>query len=215
MSNINKGTSNVPIPDTPYTRWRRSKMLSYMTAWQQGQPKDYRNPTMLEDEQNKEAVRMLTLIASLDYFIYDLIEEMEQAGMFKHIAKRNINRCKELIEKAHMIFYRRLFSYEFGGCAKYNDAMDTYYKAINGCVSLEAPERAYNIIVAIVRLQAECRKRIDMRYFYQPSQDLEKIPSLLECLGIRDYKLDNIIERQVRSIKFRVNNERKEDRVNG
>lgn len=215
MSNINTGTSNVPIPDTPYTRWRRSKMLSYMTAWQQEQPKDYRNPTMLEDEQNKEAVRMLTLIASLDYFIYDLIEEMEQAGKFKHTIKRNINRCKELIERVHMIFYRRLFSYEFGGCKKYNDAMDTYYKAINHCVSLEAPERAYNIIVAIVRLQAECRKRIDMRYFYQPSQDLECIPSLLECLGIHDYKLDNIIERQVRSIKFRVNNERKEDRTNG
>lgn len=211
MSNINKGTSNVPIPDTPYTRWRRSKMLSYMTAWQQGQPKDYRNPTMLEDEQNKEAVRMLTLIASLDYFIYDLIDEMTEVGKYKQLAKRNINRCKELIEKAHMVFYRRLFSYEFGGCAKYNDAMDTYYKAINDCVKLEAPERAYNIIVAIVRLQAECRKRIDMCYFYQPSQDLEKIPSLLECLGIRDYKLDNIIERQVRSIKFRVNNERKED----
>lgn len=211
MSNINKGTSNVPIPDTPYTRWRRSKMLSYMTAWQQGQPKDYRNPTMLEDEMNKEAVRMLTLIASLDYFIYDLIEEMEQAGKFKHTIKRNINRCKELIERAHMIFYRRLFSYEFGGCEKYNDAMDTYYEAINECVKLEAPERAFNIIVAIVRLQAECRKRIDMRYFYQPSQDLEKIPSLLECLGIHDYKLDNIIERQVRSIKFRVNNEREEN----
>ena len=182
-----------------------------MTAWQQGQPKDYRNPTMLENEQTKGAVRMLTLIASLDYFIYDLIEEMEQAGKFKHIIKRNINRCKELIERAHMIFYRRLFSYEFGGCEKYNDAMDTYYKAINDCVSLETPERAYNIIVAIVRLQAECRKRIDMRYFYQPSQDLEHIPSLLECLGIHDYKLDNIIERQVRNIKFRVNNERKED----
>jgi hypothetical protein len=114
-----------------------------------------------------------------------------------------------------MIFYRRLFNYEFGGCEKYNDAMDTYYEAINDCVKLEAPERAYNIIVAIVRLQAECRKRIDMRYFYQPSQDLEKIPSLLECLGITDYKLDNIIERQVRSIKFRVKNERKEVRSNG
>ena len=213
MSNINKGTSNVPIPDTPYTRWRRSKMLSYMTAWQQEQPKDYRNPTMLEAEQNKEAVRMLTLIASLDYFIYDLIGEMTEAGKYKHGNKRNVNRCKELIERAHMVFYRRIFNYDFGGCKKYNDAMDTYYEAINECVGLhdEPLERAYSIVLAIVRLQAECRNRIDMRYFYQPSEDLEKIPSLLECLGIHDYKLDNIIERQVRSIKFRVNNEGEED----
>ena len=208
MSNINTGTSNIPIPDNAYARWRRAKHLSYMTAWQQTQPKDYRNPKALESEHNKEAVRMLTLIASLDYFIYDLIDEMEAAGRYKQGNKRNINRCKELIERAHMVFYKRLFSYEFGGCAKYNDAMDTYYNAINECVSLEAPERAYNIIVAIVRLQAECRKRIDMRYFYQPSQDLERIPSLLECLGIHDYQLDNIIEQKIRTIKFRVNNER-------
>lgn len=205
MSNINTGTSNIPIPDNAYARWRRAKHLSYMTAWQQTQPKDYRTPSALESEQNKEAVLMLTLIAALDYFIYDLIDEMETARRYKQGNKRNINRCKELIEKAHMVFYKRLFSYEFGGCAKYNDAMDTYYKAINECVSLEAPERAYNIIVAIVRLQAKCRKRIDMRYFYQPSQDLERIPSLLECLGIHDYKLDNIIEQKIRTIKFRVN----------
>lgn len=168
---------------------------------------------MLEAEQNKEAVRMLTLIASLDYFIYDLIGELARAGRFKHGNKRNVNRCKELIERAHMVFYRRIFSYDFGGCKKYNDAMDTYYEAINECVGLhdEPLERAYSIVLAIVRLQAECRKRIDMRYFYQPSQDLEKIPSLLECLGINDYKLDYIIERQVRSIKFRVSNEGKED----
>jgi hypothetical protein len=204
MSNINTGTSNIPIPDNAYARWRRAKHLSYLTAWQQTQPKDYRTPSALESEQNKEAVRMLTLIASLDYFIYDLIDEMEAAVMYKQGNKRNINRCKELIEKAHMVFYKRLFSYEFGGCSKYNDAMDTYYNAINECVSLEEPERAYNIIVAIVRLQAKCRKRIDMRYFYQPSQDLEHIPSLLECLGIHDYNLDNIIEQKIRAIKFRV-----------
>mgnify|MGYP006967336160 CR=1 FL=1 len=211
MSNINNGTTNIPVPDSGYARWRRSTELCYLTAWQQTQPRNYHNPSPNEEILNKEAVLMLTLIAALDYVIYDLIDEMTEAGKHKQLAKRNINRCKELIERAHMIFYRRLFSYEFGGCAKYNDAMDIYYEAINDCVKLEAPERAYNIIVAIVRLQAKCRKRIDMRYFYQPSQDLEKIPSLLECLGIHDYKLDNIIERQVRSIKFRVNNEGEED----
>jgi hypothetical protein len=205
MSNINTGTTNIPVPDSAYARWRKSTELSYMTAWQQMQPKDYRNPVALESEQNKEAVRMLTLIATLDYFIYDLIEEMEAVGKYKQGNKRNINRCKELIERAHMVFYRRLFNYEFGGCEKYNDAMDIYYEAINESIALEAPERAYNIIVAIVRLQAECRKRIDLRYFYQPSLDLEKIPSLLEGLGIKDYYLDRIIEQKIRTIKFRVN----------
>ncbi|MBO7315324.1 MAG: hypothetical protein J6U49_06620 [Alistipes sp.] len=38
MSNINTGTTNIPIPDNAYTRWRKSTELCYMTAWQQVQP---------------------------------------------------------------------------------------------------------------------------------------------------------------------------------
>ena len=204
---MNTGTSNIPLPDAPIVRYRKSRELIINMARKQCDivnNHDYRNPTELESEHNKEAVRMLTLIASLDYFIYDLIDEMTEAGKYRQGNKRNINRCKELIENAHMVFYRRLFNYEFGGCAKYNDAMDTYYNAINDCISLEAPERAYNIIVAIVRLQSESRNRIPLRYFYKPSQDLERIPELLAGLGIKDYHLDNIIDRQIKRIKFKV-----------
>lgn len=84
MSNINTGMTNIPIPDSAYARWRRCKELSYYTAWQQTQPRNYRNPTPNEEILNKEAVLMLTLIAALDYCIYDLIEEMEEVGKYRH-----------------------------------------------------------------------------------------------------------------------------------
>lgn len=77
MSNINTGTTNIPIPDNAYTKWHKVKELDYMSHWMRVQPRNYRNPTPNEEALNKEAVLMLTLIAALDYCIYDLIEEME------------------------------------------------------------------------------------------------------------------------------------------
>ena len=200
MSNINTGTTNIPIPDSSYARWRRSTELSYMTAWQQIQPRNYRNPSANEEKLNKEAILMLTLIAALDYVIYDLIDEMEAIGKYRHGNKRNINKAKDLILHAHDLFYRNMMSFDGKGVKQYNIASEMVYKAINDCVSLQAPERAYNILVACIRLQSKQRLKLGQRYCYKPSVELDKIPAMLEGLGIHDYNLDNIIEMRVRPI---------------
>ena len=204
MSNINTGTTNIPIPDSAYARWRKSAELSYMTAWQQIQPRKYHNPTPNEEALNKEAVLMLTLIAALDYCIYDLIDEMTEVGKYRQLAKRNINRANDIIRNAHDNFYRRLMRVDVeDGCKQYNNAMEVVYKVINDCVALEAPERAYNIIVAMCRLQSEQCDKLGERYYFAPAKDIAKIPSLLDCLGITDYHLDNIIYQRVKQIKFK------------
>lgn len=200
MSNINNGTTNIPIPDSGYARWRRSTELCYLTAWQQTQPRNYSNPSPNEEILNKEAVLMLTLIAALDYCIYDLIEEMEAVGKYRHGMKHNINKAKELILHAHDLFYRNMLSFDNKGVKQYNIASEKIYAAIQECVSLDAPERAYNIIVALIRLQSKQREKLGTRYHYKPSEALEKIPAMLEGLGIHDYSLDNIIEMRVRLI---------------
>ena len=200
MSNINTGTTNIPIPDNAYTRRRKSTELCYMTAWQQVQPRNYRNPTPNEEMLNKEAVLMLTLIAALDYCIYDLIEEMEEVGKYRHAMKRNINKAKDLILHAHDLFYRNMLGIDSKGVKQYNIASEQVYEAVQGCVYLRTPERAYNIIMALVRLQAKQREKLGSRYHYKPSAELDKIPAMFECLGIHDYNLDNIIEMRVRPI---------------
>lgn len=200
MSNINTGTTNIPIPDSAYARWRRSRELSYMTAWQQTQPEAYRNPSVDEAQLNKEAVLMLTLIAALDYCIYDLIDEMENVGKYRHANKHNINKAKALILHAHDLFYRNMLGIDTKGVKQYNIASESVYSAIQECVSLKAPERAYNITVALIRLQSKQRAKLGQRYFYQPSAELDKIPQMLEGLGIHDYNLDNIIDLRVRPI---------------
>ena len=200
MSNINTGTTNIPIPDSAYVRWRRSRELSYMTAWKQTQPEAYRNPTVDEAQLNKEAVLMLTLIAALDYFIYDLIDEMEDVGKYRHSNKRIINKAKDLILHAHDLFYRNMRGLSESGLKQYNIACERIYDAISKCVALSSPERAYNIVVALCRLQSKQRLKLGERYGYAPSVELDKIPQMLGCLGIHDYSLDNIIERRVRPI---------------
>ena len=202
MSNINTGTTNIPIPDSPIARAHKARMLHYHTAWQNCQPKPFHLPDSVEEKQNYEAVIWMTLLAALDYFIYDLIDEMEDAGKYRHANKRNINRARDIILKAHNTFYKRIFNYDFGGCKQYNDAMDVYYKAINNCIALEAPERAYNIVVAICRLQAKQRGKM-IAHSFAPSLEVDKVPQMLEGLGIHDYHLDNIIEQRVRSIKMK------------
>ena len=202
MSNINTGTTNIPIPDSPVARAHKARMLHYHTAWQNCQPKPFHLPDSVEEKQNYEAVIWMTLLAALDYFIYDLIDEMEDAGKYRHANKRTINRARDIILKAHNTFYKRIFNYDFGGCKQYNDAMDVYYKAINNCIALEAPERAYNIVVAICRLQAKQRGKM-IAHSFAPSLEVDKVPQMLEGLGIHDYHLDNIIEQRVRSIKMK------------
>ena len=197
---MNRGTSNIPIPDNAYTKWRKSAELSYMTAWQQVQPRNYRNPTPNEEMLNKEAVLMLTLIAALDYCIYDLIEEMEEVGKYRHAMKRNINKAKDLILHAHDLFYRNMLGIDSKGVKQYNIASEQVYEAVQECVYLRTPERAYNIIMALVRLQAKQREKLGSIYHYKPSAELDKIPAMLEGLGIHDYNLDNIIEMRVRPI---------------
>ena len=202
MTNTNYATSNIPIPDSPVARAHKARMLHYHTAWQNCQPKPFHLPDSVEEKQNYEAVIWMTLLAALDYFIYDLIDEMEDAGKYRHANKRNINRARDIILKAHNTFYKRIFNYDFGGCKQYNDAMDVYYKAINNCIALEAPERAYNIVVAICRLQAKQRGKM-IAHSFAPSLEVDKVPQMLEGLGIHDYHLDNIIEQRVRSIKMK------------
>jgi hypothetical protein len=161
-----------------------------------------RKPTEIEEKLVQEMVLMVTLVATLHYFIYHLIDEMEEAGKYRQRNKYNINRCRDIIANAHMVFYNRIYNHDFKGCEAYNGAMDYLYNAINECVMLDAPERAYNIIVAIVRLQEKQMTLLakDNFFYFPPSQELSKIPGLLSGLGIEDHHLDDMLERNVRPI---------------
>lgn len=164
------------------------------------QPQRFRLPTAEEDRQNKEAVILVTLLAALDYFVYDLIDELTDAKLYRLSNKRAVNRAKDIITQAHAKFYGAMVKYDKGkGIRQYNDAMDKFYAAINECVALTPPERAYNIVVAICRLQMKQNNKLTY-HSYPLSKEVAKIPKMLDGLGIHDYHLDRIIEQRVRPI---------------
>ena len=127
-------------------RTRKETRLCYYTAWQQTQPRDYTKPTAREVAQVKEAVILITLLASLNIYIYDLIDEMEAIGKYRHANKRKINQAKDIIMKAHDTIFRRIRSLNEQGSRDYNDAMDAFYGAIEECkVSLVDSESLLNL----------------------------------------------------------------------
>lgn len=204
MSNINTGTTNIPIPESAYARWRRSKKLSYMTAWKLSQPRDYRNPTPREDVLNREAVVMLSLIAAAHYFVYDLAPELSTIGVYRHAIKRNVNRVEAIITEAHRTACMMLRIGNNGRESKnYNACMDDFYRVINEHISVEPPERGYNILMAICRLVGNYVNHRIGSYDFAPAHEVAKIPALLANIPLEDFHLDNIIDRAVRPIIFR------------
>ena len=201
MSNINTGTTNIPIPDSPIARAHKVIQLTRHTKWQHGQPLDV-IPLPKEDEERevKAGVMMVSLIAACDLFICDFIEQLEVAGKYRFGNKKAPNKARDIILHAHTKFYKNIYG-AYHDCSDYNNKMDEFYRQIDECVGLrdEPLARSYSIVVAICRLQAEYRKKM-IAHTYLPSFEVEKIPAMLECIGIHDYNLDNIIEMRVRPI---------------
>lgn len=71
------------------------------------------------------------------------------------------------------------------------------YRKVQGAVLLEAPERAYNIVVALCRLVEKYNKKISPCYLFHPALPIYRIPSILECIKLTDYRIDNIIDMAV------------------
>ena len=206
MSNITTATTNLPIAKNAMVRKYDQIKLMQRTAWLQSQPTDV--IPMPDEEEKKEiyaGCTMVTLLASLDLFIYDLIEALEAKNKYRFAVKKNVNKARDLILNAHTIFYKCIWSV-YKDCSDYNNRMDEYYSAIDECIGLrgegEEIERAYSIVVALCRLQSKYRKMMTS-HTYQPSIEVEKIPSMLECIGAVDRQLDNIIENKIKILNKR------------
>ena len=206
MTNITTATTNLPIAKNAMVRRYDQIKLMQRTAWLQSQPPSV--IPMPDEEEKKEiyaGCTMVTLLATLDYYIYDLIEALEAKNKYRFAIKKNVNKARDLILNAHTIFYKRIWSV-YKDCSDYNNRMEIYYSAIDECIGLrgegEEIERAYSIVVALCRLQAKYRKMM-VSHTYQPSIEVEKIPAMLECIGAVDRQLDNIIENKIKILNKR------------
>ena len=145
---------------------------------------------------------MLSLVAAAYKFCDELITELEDANMYKHNNKRMANQVEPILKRASngaMSILKRVNNGKTN--AGYFDCMDAFYHAIDHCVSLDPPERIYNILLSICRLVDKYSTKLT-EYRHLQSHEAVKVVRLLQQISIHDYKMDNIIELTVRPIVF-------------
>jgi hypothetical protein len=168
----------------------KEALLIQRMVWRSTQPSE---PTEKDLEYNRKAVRMLTFIACLNYAMLDLGDELSEAGILRHAVKRRYNMAVEIVQRVHSVAYRMLTRISLQAGREYNDKMDETYSRIQSCVMLQPPERAYNIVLALLRLIGALNKELTCRYDFAPARELAAIPSMLSDCGIKDYGIDNIL----------------------
>ncbi len=171
----------------------KQMQLIRRTAWMNLQILD-RGPSETDARYVPAAVKMLTLVACMGYAVLDLEEALAEAGKLRHLVKQRMNHIRRLTEYAHGTAFEMLRTVNPMASRQYNDQLDWMYGRITGCVLLPEPEKSYNIVVALCRLIEKYNGQVSGRYDFAPAKPMYKIPSLLECAGIVDYKLDDIIE---------------------
>lgn len=170
--------------------YRQARLIK-RTAWVNMQP---RKPRPEDERLVPIAIRMLTYIACLNYAMYDLETELSDAGILRHGVKRSFRIAKDHVQQVHQEAYMMLHKINNKAAREYNDRMDWAWSKIDNSVLLEAPERAYNIVIALIRLIEKTNTSLQGRYDFAPAKVLYRIPERLACTGIEDRWIDLIIE---------------------
>ena len=175
----------------------RQAMLIRRTAWMNLQILD-RGPSEADEKYVPAAVKTLALVACMGYAVLDLEYSLAEAGKLRHLVKQRMNHIRRLTEYAHGTAFEMLHSVNPVASRQYNDQLDWMYGRISDCVLLPEPEKSYNIVASLCRLIEKYNGQVSGRYDFAPAKPMYKIPSLLECAGIVDYKLDDIIEMNIK-----------------
>lgn len=174
----------------------RVAQLIKHTAWMNCQDRE-RIPTDGDKALSFRAVKMLAAIACLDIYFFDLQQEMEDAGLYHHALKKNINQSAKLAEKVNVLAYRLIADFNKKAGSAYNDKCSESVAKIDEAVKLEAPERAYNIVCALCRIISKLSREVRSLYDFRPADLLEVIPERISTDRVRDYKIDYLIEKQL------------------
>lgn len=166
-------------------------LLIKRTAWRNMQP---RKPTKADEKYVPTAIRMLTCVACLNYAMYDLEEELSAAGLLRHAVKRAFGMAQVQVQRVHQQAYEMLNKASDLAARQYNDKLDEGWQQISDAVALRAPERAYNIVVALCRLIEKLNNELMGRYDFAPARVLYRIPGMLAAVNIHDYEIDRILE---------------------
>lgn len=180
---------------------QQEMQLIRRTAWMNIQLED--NPSLRPEKKRDrddliKAMYMLAYIGAIDMALYDLVDELTEAGLYRHAIKAQVNRIMRIVAHANGQANAILQRVNDGKRVRqYTDMFEYTYNEIQTHVLLKAPERAYNIVRALTRLFVEAFDAVGIRTKHIYLRDAAEVLKRLEIPQIQDHNIDVIIKRNV------------------
>ena len=144
------------------------------------------------------ALYMLAYLGAINMVLYDLQQELTDAGLYRHALKAQVNRIISIIGKANGNASDILKAINNGKRVRqYVDMYEYAYNEVQEHILLEAPERAYNIVRALSRLLNKGYEDIGRRTTFVYLREAVEVLKRLDIPQIPDRNIDSIIERAV------------------
>lgn len=172
------------------------------TAWMNYQIAT--NPTLRKEkpsdrEELVTAMYMLAYIGAINMALYDLIDELTEAGLYRHAIKRDINRALKVVGNANGLASDILKAVNNGKRVRQHSDMYEYaYNKVQDHVSLEPPVRAYNIVRALTRLFTDAYNKVGRQTSHVYLREASDVLLRLEIPQLKEYPIiDTIIQNAV------------------
>lgn len=175
--------------------------LCKRTAWMNDRIETHpelRKPRPTDRGDLNTALYMLAYLGAIDMALYDLVQELDDAGLYRHALKAQVNRLMRTVASANGKACDILKAVNNGNRVRqYTDMYEYTYNKIQRHILLDAPERAYNIVRALTRLFAKAYEAVGRRTRHTYLRDAAEALKRLDIPQIADRNIDNIIERAV------------------
>lgn len=155
----------------------------------------------IEEKDVQTAMYMLAYLGAIDMVLYDLEDDLQKEGLFKHTLKYNIGRARKAIANANG-FVCTLLQVLNGGnrVRQYSDLYEYAYNTAQSCICVEYPNRSYSIFKALSRLFIEAHNKGGIKYKQFHLGDVVRILPTINVPQLQDKNIDFIITKAVQII---------------
>ena len=178
--------------------------LLHLMAWQ-GMSRHERFRDELTVEMCDCGIVMLACLGALDLALVDLVRALEDAGLWRHSLKRQVNLVVREVACGSSITYRSFGL--LGGKSDSDDYSKSYeciYALCDRCLSAEdAVLRAYNMCVSLARIFTLNYERVGLRLGHGYLQSVVNSLPKLYSLPFEDYAVDRLLMREIISLLLR------------
>lgn len=175
----------------------KESVLMRRVAWMQSRPLGIAAPSKSDKTMVDNAIKMLSAIALLNSFFYDLENEFEDYGLMKHGLKKWIYKEHDVVKAVHELAYSIMNDHNAWAGRAYNDRLTNGENEISTNVLLAPPERSYNIVLSLCRLVKKYNEAVRGWYDFAPAEHLYEIPRKIYSDKVKDYNIDIIVEKSL------------------